>query len=106
MSDDLFETNAEDVGDWFEAEAEQLKTDAEEAMTQARDETLKRAKTEVPVDTGRLRASLQADGDSVFSDVPYAPHVGLGTVHREANDYLWDPAEEEIRKALEELANS
>jgi hypothetical protein len=104
MAKNLFDTNAEDVSDWFEEQADEFEEDVQDMLEQAERETHEAALEKVPVDTGRLRDSLQRGDNSVYSDVEYAPHVGLGTVRIEGTDYLWGPAEEAIRNALEDLS--
>jgi len=101
----MLETNADDVSDWIEEQVDELEEDVDDIVEQATEATLQRAQDEVPVDTGRLKNSLQRDDNSVFSDLDYAPHVGLGTIYQDGTDYLWGPAEEEITNALEQLAN-
>jgi len=99
----MIETNAESVADWIEDEADSLENDVEDMLDTATENTLDRARQEVPVRTGALRASLDSEGHTVFSNKEYAPHVGLGTIHMEQRDYLWGPAREELQKALREV---
>jgi len=101
---DLFDTNGKEVSDWFETEAEQLEKDVEEMLKDATNATETEAKKEVPVDTGDLKESLTKDEHEVYSSLDYAPHVGLGTVFMEEQDYLWGPAAQAIKDALKELA--
>lgn len=58
------------------------------------------AKAACPVDTGRLRNSIthvaRPDERAVYigTNVEYAPHVELGTVHQKAQPYLKPAASE------------
>lgn len=80
----------------------EIKGQITDAVLQAMDETAEAAKAEakaiVPVDTGRLRESIDAiveqrgSGDRrtlmLFAAAPYALFVELGTVHMPARPYL------------------
>lgn len=101
----MIETNGFEVSGWIEKEKEELEEDVEKMIEDTIDGTLDRAKKEVPVDTGALKESLQKDDESVFSRLDYAPHVGLGTIYQDRQDYLWGPAKKELREQLKELAN-
>jgi hypothetical protein len=67
--DNLFDTNAEEVDDWFEAEADQFEEDVEDALDEATRRTHEVALEKVPVDTGELRDSLERGERSVFSNL-------------------------------------
>ena len=58
---------------------------------------LEAANQEVPVDTGKLKASQHVEGDqgeySVVADTPYAVYVHWGTRHMRANPWLARAAE-------------
>lgn len=105
MANDLFDTNAEQVSEWIEDEREDLEDEVEQMMEDVVERTHEAALEKVPVDTGRLRDSLQKGESSVYSELEYAPHVALGTVYQDAQPYLWKPAEEIVKQALEELAS-
>lgn len=101
----MIETNADEVGDWFEEQLDEFGDEVESLEEEAARRTHERAVDEVPVDTGDLRDSLtQAEGE-VYSALEYAPHVGLGTIYMEQQDYLWGPAREAFVKLLKELAD-
>ena len=101
----MITTNAGDVSDWWDNMEEALREDAEGFAEEAARRTHDRAVAEVPVDTGALRDSLtQAEGE-VYSTLHYAPHVGLGTIFMEQQDYLWGPAKEEFIRLLKEMAD-
>jgi len=104
-NDDLWDTNAEQVSEWIEDEREDLEDEVEQMIDDVVERTHEAALEEVPVDTGRLRDSLQMGEQSVYSELDYAPHVGLGTIYMEGTDYLWGPGEEVLKRALEELAS-
>ena len=99
------DTNADDVADWLEEQADEFEDDVEQMLENVTENTYERARLEVPVDTGQLRDSIQQGENEVFSDLEYAPHVRLGTIYLDGTDYLWGPAEEELEKALRDLAN-
>lgn len=101
----MIETNGDDVADWIEDQKEEFEEDVDEMLNEATDETLSDAQDQVPVDTGDLKESLQKNKHSVFSDLDYAPDVGLGTIYQDQQDYLWGPAEENIKNALQKLAD-
>lgn len=69
----------------------------------------KRAKQLVPVDTGRLKRSIEVQTEKqgfvqrVISDVPYAPYVEFGTRKMHAQPFLTPAAEEERPKYLAEV---
>lgn len=99
-------------GDKLEAALRQLATQAPEIAGRILDDAALRverdAKLACPVDTGRLRASIQVGGDglerTVSTNVEYAPHVEFGTRRRSAKPYLFPAAEAErprLAKALE-----
>lgn len=105
MAKDLFDTSGEEVGDWFETSVDELQEDVEQMLTDATDTTYTEARREVPVDTGALKDDITKDEHEVYNTLHYAPHVGLGTVFMDKQDYLWGPAAEAIKKALKTLEN-
>ena len=100
MAGTLIDSNAPDVADWFEEQAEKIKDDAGSLPQRAAKATHERAVKEVPVDTGDLRDSLTLDENEVYSGLHYAPHVGLGTIFMDQQDYLWGPAKEEFLRLI------
>ena len=105
MARSLIDTNAPDVADWFEEEAEKIKDDAGSLPQRAAKATHERAVEEVPVDTGDLRDSLTRDVNEVYSTLDYAPHVGLGTIFMDRQDYLWGPAKEEFIRLIDKMTD-
>jgi len=105
MAKDLFDTSGAEVGDWFETSADELQDDVEQMLQQATDTTYTEARREVPVDTGALKDDITKDEHEVYNTLHYAPHVGLGTIYMEEQDYLWRPAAQAIKDALHALAN-
>lgn len=69
-----------------------------------------KAKTKCPVDTGRLRSSINpfvdADGlgGGVGTNVHYAPHVEYGTIKMDAQPYLRPAAREEQDDIIAEIS--
>jgi HK97 gp10 family phage protein len=59
------------------------------------------AKQRAPVDTGALRASIQAGADHVAVGMEYGPHVEFGTVEQSAQPFL-TPAVEAQREHFEQ----
>lgn len=99
-------------GDKLEAALRQLATQAPQIAAQVLDDATLRverdAKLACPVDTGRLRSSIQVGGEglerTVSTNVEYAPHVEFGTKRRAAKPFMNPAAEAErprLAKALE-----
>lgn len=69
----------------------------------------KRARQLVPVDTGKLRRSIEIEYENggliarVTSDVEYAPYVEFGTRKMHAQPFMTPAAEEERPRYLREL---
>jgi len=101
----MIETNADEVAGWWEESAEGFEDELEEAKKSWAERVHERATDEVPVDTGDLRDSLTKVEGEVYSTLDYAPHVGLGTIYMEQQDYLWGPAREELAEVLKQLAS-
>jgi len=95
--------NADEVHSWIESERRDLVGKVEEMLDRATERTLAAAREKVPVDTGDLLDSLEAQGHTVGSPLDYAPHVGLGTIYQEGTDYLWGPAETIFDQEIERL---
>lgn len=60
------------------------------------------ARAKAPVATGRLRDSITADKDRVYTDVEYAPFVEYGTATDPAQPFL-RPAADEVGEATDAL---
>jgi HK97 gp10 family phage protein len=60
----------------------------------------------VPVDTGRLRDSIQEKDGNVRSDVPYAYFVEFGTVNMEAQPFLRPAVDIYYREIVEAAAQA
>lgn len=103
MGKTLIDTNAPDVEDWFQERAEGIKDDAGSLPQRAAQATHERSLKEVPVDTGALKDSLTRDENEVYSGLDYAPHVGLGTIFMDQQDYLWGPAKEEFLRLISKM---
>lgn len=95
--------NAGEVSDWLDRERRDFAGQVEEMLDRTTRRTHEEAQSEVPVDTGQLRDSLQREGHSVFSDLDYAPHVGLGTIYQDAQPYLWEPGEKILEEEVKRL---
>lgn len=67
------------------------------------------AKNRAPVDTGRLRASIEADVKgleaNIGTDVEYAPYVHDGTYEIEAQPFLFSAADGILEDLEERLAS-
>jgi hypothetical protein len=105
MAKTLLDSNAPDVEDWFEEQAEKIKDDAGSLPQRAAKATEDRAFEEVPVDTGALKESLTREENEVYSELEYAPHVGLGTIYMDQQDYLWGPAKEEFLRLINSMTD-
>jgi hypothetical protein len=101
----LIDSNTEEVGDWFDEQGDLFGDDVEEMLASVTDRTHEVALEKVPVDTGRLRDSLQKGDQTVFSELGYAPHVGLGTIYMDKQDYLFGPARKVLKNGLKQLAD-
>lgn len=69
------------------------------------------AKQNAPVDTGALKASVQAGADFVAVGQEYGPHVEFGTVHQAAQPFLTpaveaqrEPFVQRVARAIEKAA--
>lgn len=100
------EHNADEVSDWIDAQRRDFVGHVEQMLDRATERTLQTSKEKVPVDTGDLRDSLQADGHTVGSSLEYAPHQGLGTIYQEGTDYLWGPASDILEEEIDRLAKA
>jgi hypothetical protein len=77
-----------------------LKTLAEEIQLEAIKVGVQVAKSYVPVDTGRLQASIRKLSKSTYgSTVYYAGYVEEGTVYMDAQPYM-APSFEAVKRAL------
>ena len=68
----------------------------------AADETVKRARAKVPVDTGELKNSIRAEGEEAKvggGDVDYAQLVDRGSVNN-APSHFWSEAVEEAKQDM------
>jgi HK97 gp10 family phage protein len=77
----------------LEGSADAVKESTEASLLRIGEEMVQGAKEIVPVDTGRLQASIEIKGISegtviVGSDVPYAAAVEYGTYKQEASPFL------------------
>jgi hypothetical protein len=95
--------NADEVSAWIDAQRRDFTGQVEEMLDRATRRTHEEAVSEVPVDTGKLRDSLQRDGHEVYSPLDYAPHVALGTIYQDGQPYLWEPAERIIAEEVKRL---
>jgi len=82
----------------------QMRQRAGQAIRKAALDIEARAKAIVPVDTGNLKNSIQAQKEKEFTwivgtHVEYAPYVEYGTYKMAARPYL-GPAAEEVRPQL------
>jgi hypothetical protein len=106
-SQDIIETNADDVEHWFWKEARQLEDDARQMIEDATNETYEKAIKDVPVDTGALRDDITKEVEgmrgTVYNLLHYAPHVGVGTVFMEGRDYLYRNGRDAIVSAMKSL---
>jgi hypothetical protein len=100
----LIDSNASDVANWFGEQADFFGDDVQEMVQEATDRTYEIALQKVPVDEGDLKDSLTKEKGVVYSELSYAPHVGLGTIYMDGTDYLLGPAEGAIQYALKQLA--
>lgn len=105
MADSFIDHNGEDVAEWFDDQTEFFGSEVEEMLDRATERTYDASQEQVPVDTGRLKESLTKNlGDhEVFSELHYAPHVGLGTIFMERQPYLWKPARKIWKEEIDRL---
>jgi len=99
----VLETNADDAADELREVAESIQADFEEERRAALEEARDLAKRRVPVDTGKLKRSIEIRGNSVVADTDYASFVNWGTVHNEATMFLTDAALDAFRNSIERL---
>lgn len=82
----------------------ELEAAIDQALQEAGLETEAEAKMRCPVDTGRLRASIQSHPGhletTVSTNVEYAPYVEFGTSRMRAQPYLF-PAFQKASASLE-----
>lgn len=71
------------------------------AMRRAARKLARYSREDVPVDTGFLRDSIQASGQSVTVGASYAGFVEFGTVKMAAQPFFW-PAVERVRSEMHE----
>lgn len=75
------------------------------ALKASAEEILREAKERCPVRTGRLKNSLTAKADGnmgeVFTDVPYASAVELGTERQSPNPFLSGAVTASIKKVTD-----
>ncbi|MBO5266416.1 MAG: HK97 gp10 family phage protein [Ruminiclostridium sp.] len=77
----------------------------ERALKLSAEEILREARRLCPVRTGRLKNSLTAKGETdrgeVFTDVPYASKVELGTSRQKPNPFLSGAVTASARKVTD-----
>jgi len=95
--------NAGEVSAWIDAQRRDFAGQVEAMLDRATERTHEEARSEVPVDTGALRDSLQKREHEVFSGLDYAPHVALGTIYQDGQPYLWEPAKDIIEEEVTRL---
>ncbi len=74
----------------------------EAALAQAAQEVAERAQELAPAQSGSLRSSIQAQGNSVTATAPHAAALELGTQHTRAQPFL-RPALLELRERITQL---
>lgn len=85
-----------------------LDEQAESGLKECGNYAVQKAKGYCPVDTGKLRDSIDFDVEDgtlrLYSDVEYAPYVELGTRNQRAQPFLSRAMEDsaEFRKILED----
>ena len=86
---------------------EELQAKVNELIQEAGINTEADAKQACPVDTGRLRASIKyTPGEmecTVYTNVEYAAFVEWGTVHQQAQPYLYPAFENNGQKLIDAL---
>jgi hypothetical protein len=105
MADSLIDTNAGEVADWVDDQAQYFGTEVEKMLDRTTERTYDKAREEVPVDTGALMESLTKNlrSHKVYSELDYAPHVGLGTIYMDRQPYLWKPGEKIFEEEIERM---
>lgn len=107
-----FSFNENDIKKIFETSPEKLKENMDKALDEGSERVLTQAKLLAPVDTGRLRQSLEKtkiqNGYRVKTELEYAPFVEFGTKFQRAQPFLRPSyirneriIEELIKKAIE-----
>lgn len=99
----MIETNASDVAGELLDEFEEFEQEFEEERQRALEEARDQAKRVVPVDTGKLKRSIEIRDNAVVADTDYASFVNFGTVHQEATFFLTDAALDAFNASLERL---
>ena len=108
MADVEMVSNGDEVAEWLEDQVGDFADTRAGMIKQATDDAYEKALDEVPVDTGALKESLTkryaGNEGEIYSELEYAPHVGLGTIYMDQQDYLWGPARKALKKALKDFA--
>lgn len=73
------------VNPGWELEVEKAARNTAEEITE---EVAEDARRMAPVDTGRLRESVHAEGNQVIAEADYAAYVELGTEDQKAQPFL------------------
>lgn len=60
----------------------------------------------VPVDTGRLRDSISAEGNEAGPTVPYASFVEFGTSDTAPQSFVWPAAEKHEKDFIDKIADA
>lgn len=79
----------------------ELRAQVDAELKRAAEAGAEAARRRAPVDTGKLRDSIQANGARFGSDVDYALYVEFGTTDTPAQPYL-RPAIDDVAKALKD----
>lgn len=93
----------------FERKMASLAQTLEQAATKAEQtaalEGAERARRLAPVDSGKLRNGIRADGVAVISTAPHAAMVEFGTTRSAAQPYM-QPMAEEMRREFADMVRS
>jgi len=99
----MLSTNASDAADELRDVADEIEADFREERRAALEEARDLAKRRVPVDTGKLKRSIEIRGNSVVADTDYASFVNFGSEHNEATMFLTDAALDSFQNSVDRL---
>lgn len=94
----------------FELDMDAIESAIEEALEESANAIEKGAKNNTPVDTGRLRNSIEAETNgmeaNIGTDVYYAGYVHDGTYRMAARPFLFSAADAEIGNLVSNIADA
>lgn len=86
-----------------EGELPDFEKEAKQVVEQAAETAAKLARDKAPVDTGRLRDSIESKGSTLFVNADYAMEVEYGTANAPAQPFVRPAIRETIESTPQQI---